>query len=58
MSHGPRFWTVVWLLLCSFGLRADIIHLKNGNRITAYDVREDGKRVTYQTDNCNAESRA
>lgn len=41
---------LVWLLLCvSSSAAADTIVLKNGRRITAENVTDDGTHVTYQT---------
>jgi tetratricopeptide (TPR) repeat protein len=40
---------VVWLLLAAAAASADTIVLKNGRRIQAENVTQDGDRVTYQT---------
>jgi tetratricopeptide (TPR) repeat protein len=40
---------MAWLLLCAGAARADKIVLKNGRQIVAYNVKEDGDKIRYET---------
>ena len=44
-----RFHFCAAILLCSLGLRADQITLKNGDRVTGTVVKKDGKTLTVKT---------
>ncbi len=39
----------VAMLVCALGVRADKIVLKNGRQIVAYDVKEEGDKIQYET---------